>query len=181
VTDRDRDPRDPDSIATERLVLTPLRVADAEEMSAVLGDPALYEFIGGSPPTPAQLRDRYTAQVAGPEVSRETWRNWIIRERETGAAAGYVQATIDADGTNAEIAWVVGTPWQGRGYASEAARAVADWLAAGGVATIAANVHPDHEASAAVARAAGLTPTDAIVDGERVWHRPGGAGSAAHS
>jgi hypothetical protein len=34
------------SIGTERLVLSPLRVADAEELAGVLGDPALHEFIG---------------------------------------------------------------------------------------------------------------------------------------
>lgn len=39
----------------------------------------------------------------------------------------------------------------------------------GGEPTIVAHVHPSHAASAAVARHAGLVPTEEIEDGERVW------------
>ena len=38
-----------------------------------------------------------------------------------------------------------------------------------GVGPVYAHVHPDHRASAAVAAAVGLTPTDEIVDGEVRW------------
>jgi RimJ/RimL family protein N-acetyltransferase len=46
------------------------------------------------------------------------------------------------------------------------------WLLAEGVGTITAAIHPDHDASAAVAARAGLVPTADVVDGERVWRRP---------
>jgi RimJ/RimL family protein N-acetyltransferase len=41
-------------------------------------------------------------------------------------ATGTVQATVgpDAGGVHAEIAWVIGTAWQRRGIATEAARAL---------------------------------------------------------
>jgi hypothetical protein len=39
------------------------------------------------------------------------------------------------------------------------------------VVRIDAHIHPGHSASAAVARHAGLTRTDAQVDGETVWRR----------
>ncbi|MDX2290691.1 MULTISPECIES: GNAT family N-acetyltransferase, partial [Streptomyces] len=64
-----------------------------------------------------------------------------------------------------------GTAWQGRGYASEAARALVGWLRPR-VRTVVAHVHPDHAASAAVARAAGLVPTDEVQDGEVRWATP---------
>ncbi|QWQ41927.1 GNAT family N-acetyltransferase [Streptomyces sp. YPW6] len=81
---------------------------------------------------------------------------------------GYVQATVR--GPRAEIAWVIGTPWQGRGYAREAARGLAAHLAsAGGVRELVAHIHPDHAASAGVAVAAGLGPTGEWEDGERRW------------
>jgi RimJ/RimL family protein N-acetyltransferase len=79
------------------------------------------------------------------------------------------------EGRRAEVAWVVGTAWQGRGYASEAAAALAGWLRARGVARIEAHIHPDHHASMTVAGRIGLSPTDHIEDGERLWawDRPG--------
>jgi RimJ/RimL family protein N-acetyltransferase len=41
-----------------------------------------------------------------------------------------------------------------------------EWLGRRSVRTVVAHVHPDHHASAAVARAAGLEPTDEVQDGE---------------
>jgi RimJ/RimL family protein N-acetyltransferase len=162
----------PEPIATARLDLVPLQVADAGEMAGVLADAALYAFIGGQPPTEAELVDRYRAQVRGRSADgREAWRNWVVRERTSGVAAGFVQATITGGGSRAEVAWLIGVPWQGRGYATEAARGLVAWLVGTGVDTIIAHVHPDHEASAAVAQRAGLVPTDAWIDGERVWRR----------
>jgi RimJ/RimL family protein N-acetyltransferase len=86
-----------------------------------------------------------------------------------------VQATLtrQAGGWTAEVAWVVGVPWQGRGYASEAARALVGWLVEAGAGEIVAHVHPGHTASERVAAAAGLVATGEEVDGERVWRRPG--------
>ncbi|CAM5667890.1 hypothetical protein SALBM311S_08769 [Streptomyces alboniger] len=69
------------------------------------------------------------------------------------------------------IAWVVGTPWQGHGFASEAARALVEWLGGRPVRTVVAHIHPEHLASASVALAAGLTPTEEEQDGERRWRR----------
>ena len=45
------------------------------------------------------------------------------------------------------------------------------WLDDAGVRSIVAHVHPDHAASAAVARNAGLEPTETYVEGERAWRR----------
>jgi RimJ/RimL family protein N-acetyltransferase len=164
------------TIGTGRLVLSPLRVADADELVGVLGDPALHEFIGGRPDTLEELRRRYAAMVAGPGRPDEVWRNWVVRRRDDGAAVGTVQATLTrhAEGWRAEVAWVVGVAWQGRGYAVEAARALVGWLEAAGIGEIVAHVHPDHVASARVAAAAGLVATGEEVDGERVWRRRGG-------
>jgi RimJ/RimL family protein N-acetyltransferase len=149
---------------TDRLELTPLRVEDAEEMAAVLAADDLYAFIGGTPPSVDQLRDTYSRQVAGGS-GEEQWHNWIVRA--DGEAVGYVQATVTTD--QAEIAWVIGKPWQGNGYASQAAKSMIDWLGSRGVERIVAHIHPDHEASNGVARRLGLQPTGDFYDGERRW------------
>ncbi|MER6397767.1 GNAT family N-acetyltransferase [Kitasatospora sp. NPDC001603] len=152
---------------TERLDLLPINPEHAEEMAAALADPDLYTFTGGGPATADALRARYARLAAGSPDPAEAWGNWVLRLRADGRLTGYVQATIGPDA--AEIAWVLGTPWQGRGLATEAARALLDHLRASGVTTVLAHVHPDHRASAAVARALGLRPTDERQDGEVRW------------
>ena len=167
-------------IGTARLELTPLRVEDADEMADVLADPELYEVIGGSPPTVDQLRRRYEQMVVGHSPDgRQQWLNWVVRlrgdeaggdaGREAGSAVGTLQATVMADGARADIAWIIGKPWQGRGYAGEAAQALVAWLGDSGVGRVTAHIHPRHAASQAVARRAGLTPTEEVHDGEQRW------------
>ena len=162
-----------ETIETARLVLEPLRIEHAEPMALVLADPQLHTFIGGAPETAPQLRSRYARMLAGPSDPAESWCNWMIRLRENDQLTGTVQATVrpDADGLQAEIAWVIGTAWQRRGIATEAARALVDWLARDPIHSVIAHIHPDHHASAAVATAAGLTPTTELHDGEIRWHK----------
>lgn len=159
-----------EEITTGRLRLLPLRVDHAQEMAGVLDDPALHTFIGGSPDTAETLRDRYARMIEGPAEPDTYWLNWVLRLREDDRLAGYVQATV-SPGPVAEVAWVVGTAWQGRGLAREAACALVQWLDLHPVPTIIAHIHPHHRASAAVATAAGLVATDEWHDGEVRWQR----------
>jgi RimJ/RimL family protein N-acetyltransferase len=159
-----------EALGTARLRLVPLRIEDADVMVGVLSDPALHAFTGGGPPSLDELRGRYAAQVIGRSPDGvETWRNWIVRTREPDEAVGFVQCTITGGGMVADIAWVIGGPWQRRGYATEATRALVQWLAVRGVSTITAHIHPDHHASSLVAERIGMTPTGTIEEGERVW------------
>jgi RimJ/RimL family protein N-acetyltransferase len=165
----------PDPIEADRVGLTPLRVSDADEMVAVLSSPELYVHTGGEPPTVEALRSRYADLVVGrsPDGEQE-WLNWIVRMTSGDRAAiGTVQATVTHDGGQAEVAWVIGADRQGHGYGSEAASALVCALVEAGVARVTAHIHPDHAASAAVARACGLSPTDEFHDGERLWQSSG--------
>lgn len=159
----------PEPAPTERLDLVPLRVEDADEMAVALADPALHTFIGGEPEDAGRLRERYARQTAGSPDPAQAWFNWVLRLRAEDRLVGYVQATVTGRGRVAELAWVVGTPWQGRGLAGEAARALVDALAAAGVERVVAHVHPGHRASGAVAASAGLHRTGLVHDGEDRW------------
>lgn len=142
-------------------------------MVVVLADPALHEFTGGQPATLEETRQRYAAWVRGSGSADERWLNWIACRGTDGAAVGTVQATIvNLDtGTEALVAWTIGTPWQRQGYAGEAAAGLVSWLGGHGIESVVAHIHADHQASATVASRAGLRPTDAVVDGEVVWRR----------
>ncbi|KAB2349627.1 GNAT family N-acetyltransferase [Actinomadura rudentiformis] len=186
-------------IETQRLILEPPAVHDADEMAEVLGDPRLHDFMGGEPLTAAELRARYEHLVAGPApFHQEWWLTWIVRRRRDRRAVGYVQATVtpgtagtpeasgareasgspEAPGTReapgtpalrADVAWVIGMPYQGFGFATEAAAAMLRWLRDHAVREITAAVHPGNEPSAAVARKLGLHPTASRSGDEVVW------------
>ena len=108
---------------TARLRLHPLCVTDAEEMFGVLDAEQLHRFTGGRPLELEELRERYRVLVRGHSADHsQTWMNWVVRLAPEYKAAGTVQATITQESgeSQAEIAWVVGVPWQGQGVASEA-------------------------------------------------------------
>ena len=155
-------------VPTARLELEPLRISHAAEAARAFADERLHTFTGGSPADEAALRERYVLQLRGhsPDGSA-TWLNWMVRRRDTLELVGTVQATVTAEA--ADIAWVVSVPHQGQGFAREAAGAMTGWLREHGVTRFTAHVHPDHGASAAVARSLGLSPSDVVVDGEIRW------------
>lgn len=168
-------PLPPDSdleIRTARLKQVPLRRTHATILFPVLTDDALYTFTGGTAPSSeAALAERYAPlETRRSPDGNELWLNWLIWQVEEDEGVGFTQATVLP--THAYVAWVVGTRWQGRGYASEAASALVEHLRTLGVPEIRACVHPSHVASRRVAQNAGLRATPDVIDGEEVWaHR----------
>ncbi|NUT46391.1 MAG: GNAT family N-acetyltransferase [Saccharothrix sp.] len=152
-------------------------------MAAVLGDPALYAIIGGAPPTAAQLVTRYRRwERPASDDGSQGWLNWVVRRTGDDVAVGTVQATTTsaATGLAADVAWVIGVPFQGRGYATEAAAAVVRWLVERGVRDVHAHIAPEHPASEAVARRIGMRATGEFRDdGEQRWRWRPGARTAA--
>lgn len=184
-------------LVTPRLRLEPLRVTHAPEAAPVFDDVRLHTWIGGEPRPFEQLEAQYRQQSAGRSPDgTQGWLNWMLRRAADGQLVGTVQATLsrsadergddrnptDRQRVEAALAWVVGVDYQGNGYAREGALAMADWLRAHDVDRLTAYIHPGNDASAAVARALGLTPTDVVLDGEVRWSDPGAirAGTGTH-
>jgi RimJ/RimL family protein N-acetyltransferase len=154
-------------IRTERLELRPLVADDAEDLSELLDEAVMREWLVSA--DVAALRARFARWESRRSPGGDAaWLNWVVRRRgDDGAAVGWVQATVA--GGSAEIAYAMVASARGRGYGAESVRGVVDWL---DVASVEAHIAPPNEASAAVARAAGLRPTSELHDGEVVWRRP---------
>src|SRR5204863_9057171 len=85
-------------IETGSLTLEPQTAAHAEEMFAVLSDPAIYEYENEPPPSLEGLRSRFTKLESRRSPSGgERWLNWVIR-LPSSELIGYVQATLHPDG-----------------------------------------------------------------------------------
>jgi [ribosomal protein S5]-alanine N-acetyltransferase len=134
-------------LAAEGLTLEPQVAAHAEEMFAVLSDPALYEHENEPPASLEWLRTRFAKLESRRSADgSEQWLNWVIRlpSRE---AVGYVQASVYPD-ARAAIAYVLGSQHWGRGIASRAVRAMLDELVAQyGVGTFTAELKRENHRS----------------------------------
>jgi RimJ/RimL family protein N-acetyltransferase len=126
-------------IRTERLALLPVVAEDADELAVVFADERLYAFTGGGAGTVEELRE--TLGRLARDRAADPWAqlSWVVRRLADERAVGMLQAVFSDGGRSAEIAWLVGVPWQGQGLASEAATAVVARLAAQGVVRVTAD------------------------------------------
>jgi len=114
-------------IQTGNLTLEPQTAAHAEEMFAVLSDPAIYEYENEPPPSLEWLRARFTKLESRLSANgQEQWLNWVIRV-PTSELIGYVQATVHAD-ARAAIAYELSSAYWGRGLARQAVQAMVSEL-----------------------------------------------------
>ena len=145
-------------IEADGLRLEPQVVAHAEEMFAVLSDPALYEFENEAPESLDWLQERF-AQLesrCSPDGS-EAWLNWVIR-LPTSELVGFVQATVHPDG-RAAIAYVLASAHWGRGIASRAVQAmIADLVEHHHVRTLSAVLKRENHRSLRLLERLGFSP-----------------------
>lgn len=110
-------------ITTDHLTLEPQTAAHAEEMFAVLSDPAIYEYENEPPQSLEWLRTRFTKlETRLSADGDEQWLNWVIR-LPTSELIGYVQATVRREG-RAAIAYELSSAYWGRGLAHQAVTAI---------------------------------------------------------
>lgn len=146
------------TLAATSLTLEPQLPAHAEAMFAVLSDLAIYRF-GNQPPDSLDgLRQRFDRLASGLSPDGcEHWLNWVVRLPD-GALAGYVQATIDADGL-ATIGYELGSAWWGRGIATQAVACMIEELQARyRIGGLRASLHPDNQRSLRLLLRLGFEP-----------------------
>lgn len=161
-----------ETIASEGLCLEPLSVEQPTAMVEVLADASLYAYTGGEVPSLEQLQRRYEIQAVGhSDDSLQEWFNWILELQDSETPIGFVQATVESSGSElaTSIAWVISPTYQAQGMASEATKAMCNWLRLRGIDNFVAYIHPEHLASMGVALKQGLHPTPVKEDGEVRW------------
>jgi len=145
-------------LRTERLELRRFASADLEPLRAVFGDPQVMKHVGIS------RRPLDDAQLAESQLRvDEHWvRNGFgplaVVERASGCLAGEAGLQLLEDGPDVELTYTLARAAWGRGYASEAARAVLLWGFAGlRLPRIVAVAYADNAASLRVLETSGMT------------------------
>lgn len=158
--------------------LEPQVAAHADEMFAVLADPAIYTFENEPPRSVEWLRQRYTLlESRGSPDGREGWLNWVLRDID-GRAAGYLQATT-YEGGRADVAYVLASAHWGRGLAVQAVQAMIDELSSHhGITALSAIAKRANSRSLALLQRLGFAPASEAVHrlrqiepDETVWLR----------
>lgn len=147
-------------IETARLTLRPWRddAADLDAYAALSADPAVMRHVGdGEPLTRAQA----AAQLASFAEHWERRGYGLFAVVERGAVLGFTGLMRAAEPGvrpgDVEIGWRLARAHWGRGYATEAARAVCDHaFGALRLARLVALIRPANAASVAVARKLGM-------------------------
>lgn len=119
------------TLDTPRLILRPHRGADYAAACAMWADPAVTRFIGGRASTPQQTWSRLLTYLGHWAVMGFGY--WAIEERDSGAFAGEIgfadfKRDIAPEMQNVpELGFALASSFHGRGFASEAVRAVLAW------------------------------------------------------
>lgn len=167
-------------LETERLLLRRPVPADVEVAGVLLGDPEVMHFLGGET-VPA---DAVSTVIQKWIDDWDTYRagKFVVERREDGAFLGRVGLNFfdtatwnrsTAPDAQPELGWAIVREHWGKGYATEAARAVREWAR---VPRLISLIDPTNVRSARVAERLGARPTETVClpDGgdHVVWVHP---------
>ena len=146
-------------LETERLVLRAYRESDLAAMTAMWADPAVTRFIGGRTFTREQTWGKLLTRAGHWPVMGFGY--WAAEEKATGrfvGEGGFAEMRREmepsVEGTP-EAGWAFVPAVHGRGFATEALRAMLAWSDAKLGKRTVCIIHPDHAASLRVAAKCG--------------------------
>jgi RimJ/RimL family protein N-acetyltransferase len=144
-------------LTTERLVLRPVTADDHLVLLAHWALPDVRRFLfDGAALSPAEVTE--TIEESTRDFAANGYGSWIARERGRAELAG-TAGLRPLDAIGLEIYYSLAPGSWGRGYATEAARAVIDHaLGTLGLPEVLAEVDEGNAASVAVVKRLGMTP-----------------------
>ncbi len=149
-------------LATERLMLRPLRASDAEELHRLVNDWAVVRMLSRLPfPYPRQLTDEWINST-GRQIADGTGYHLAITGQEAGQEmiVGCIGLRLDVKPRTGNLGYWVGRRFWGHGVATEAATRLSRWALANlDLDRLEAHAAEDNAASAAVLRRIGFRMT----------------------
>jgi RimJ/RimL family protein N-acetyltransferase len=154
-------------LETPRLTLRPWRLDDLDDYARIFAKPQTMAFQMDRGLTRAEAGQFLRFHVEG--WRRHPFGAWAILPKATGRPIGWVSLetteSFPAAPDGVQIGWRLDPDEWGKGYATEAARAVLGFgFETLGLAEIYVLFHRDNRASARVAARLGATPVTAITD-----------------
>jgi RimJ/RimL family protein N-acetyltransferase len=112
-------------LETERLLVRAFEEGDLDAMYAMQSDPNVARWLYNEPRTLQETRELLGRKIAGALRVEDDWLSAAVVERETGDVVGDIALHwVSAEHKTGEIGFIFNPVYHGRGYATEAARAM---------------------------------------------------------
>ena len=154
------EPAELESLTTTRLCLEPVTTADYPAIASLNSDPAVQRFLclSKAPPTYEEALADLPCLMSTPAPTGGGL--WCISNKSTGDFLGLTLLLYTDDRTEVEFGYRLLPKFWGRGYATEAGRAVVNHAFGDlGLTALCAIIHPNNTASGAVAEKLGFLRT----------------------
>ncbi len=158
-------------LETTRLTLRPFVADDFEAFHAMRSDEDVVLYLYQGPLSPAETHELLARKIAGTSWAREgDWLSAAVVERASGATVGDVGlGWVSERDRTAEIGFTFDPEHQGRGFATEAARALVGWaFASAGLHRVIGRTEARNTASARVLEKLGMRLEAHLVENEWV-------------
>jgi RimJ/RimL family protein N-acetyltransferase len=145
-------------LRTDRLLLRPMRAADAEPLAARRSDPEVSRYQNWTAPFPLERARTIVADIAAMDGPADgEWWMLTIADPDDRVVLGDLVVHLTWQGRTAEIGYSLARDAWGAGYAVEATAELVRYLFdVMGVTRVEAMLHPDNTASAMVLERIGM-------------------------
>jgi ribosomal-protein-alanine N-acetyltransferase len=145
-------------IETDRLILRQIEVGDAQNLSNLLNDEKVQEFLAGIPANyTEEMAIDYIANKLSKNYLKKDFYDWGIVDKETNSLIGRICIyKLDDDRRMADLVWYIMPTTRGKGYTTEAGKAVVNFLQNIGFERIEAFANVENKASIRVMEKLGM-------------------------
>jgi len=158
-------------LATDRLQVRETIPEDVDAFYAIYSHPAVTKYMEGLYPEVEQEK-QYVREYIEKIYTYYGFGVWTVVEKESGAVIGRAGISYREGFEIPELGFVIGVPWQGKGYAEEACRAILDygWKALG-FDQVQALVEPGNQSSVRLCEKLGFWQEDTVTLNQKVYCR----------
>ena len=161
-------------LKTERLLLRRSEPEDAGTISAYRSDPNVHRWQGWERTDPDGIRAEIEEMADRAPGEPGGWVQFTVEEREGGRIVGDVGfAVADGEPNVIKVGYTISPQFQGRGYATEAIRALVNYsFEALGAEIVRAHASAENASSIRVAEKVGMRLIERVEyrEGDEVWH-----------
>lgn len=149
------------TVKTKHLSLVPLQAGDAAILHRVYQSEGIFRYFPVTIPPPLEKVERFIVN------QREHWEkygygNWGVLPDGEKEIVGWVGLQYLPELNEVEVGYLLDSPFWGKGFATEAARASLEFAERFDFARVIALVHPDNLASRRVVEKCGMVYTETI-------------------